>query len=97
MEGSCEGSDAVDDVNKDEVSTKNFRGLSDIEEYDNDELPHEYYSEDDEILKDDFQIFKLSKRIEDYKWEVGTYFSTNKDFKEVIRTYDIHFRKEYEI
>ncbi|KAI5394083.1 hypothetical protein KIW84_060969 [Lathyrus oleraceus] len=65
-------------------------GLSDIEEYDSDELPHEYGSEDDGILKDDFVTFKLPKRMEDYKWEVGTYFATRDEFKEEIRAYAIH-------
>ncbi|CAK8539873.1 unnamed protein product [Lathyrus sativus] len=69
---------------------KKQRGLSDIEEYDNDELPHDYDSEDDEILKDDFPSFKLPKIMDDYKWELGTYFATREDFKKAVKTYAIH-------
>lgn len=47
-------------------------------------------SEDDEILKDDFVTFKLPKRMEDYKWEVDTYFVTDDEYKKTIRTYVIH-------
>lgn len=63
-EGSCEGSGSLDEVNEDEVLKENFRGLSDIDEYNSDELPYEYDSEDYGILKDDFVTFKLPKRME---------------------------------
>ena len=59
MEESVEGSGSIDYVNEGEVLKENFRGLSDIEEYDSDELPQEYDSEHEEGLKDDFQTFKL--------------------------------------
>lgn len=54
MEGSCEGSGSIDDMNEDEVPKDNFRGLSDIKEYDSNELPHEYDFKDDEVLNDYF-------------------------------------------
>lgn len=66
MEEAVEGSVSIDSEDE-EVLKENFRGLSDIEEYDNDELPQEYDSEYEEVLKDDFPTFKLPKRIEDYK------------------------------
>lgn len=54
MEESVEDSGLIDDVNDGEVPRESLRGLSDIEEYDSDELPQEYDSEEDDILKDDF-------------------------------------------
>lgn len=90
MEGSSQGIGLIDVVNEGEVLEPNLRGLSNIEEYNNDELPHEYDNDDGEIIKDVFVTFKLPKKMEDYKWEVWTYFATNYDFKEAIRTYDIH-------
>lgn len=39
-----------------------LRGLSDIEEYDSDELPHEYESDNGEIIKGAFVTFKLPKK-----------------------------------
>lgn len=77
-------------MNEGEVLEPNLRGLSDTEEYDNDELPHEYDNDNGEIIKDAFVTFKLPNKMEDYKWEVWTYFATNDDFKEAIRTYVIH-------
>ena len=59
MEESVICSGSIDDVNEGEVPKESFRGLSDIEEYDSDELPQEYDSEHEEGLKDDFQTFKL--------------------------------------
>lgn len=42
------------------------------------------------MLKYDFPTFKLPKLLEDYKWELGTYFATKVEFKEVVRTYDVN-------
>lgn len=81
VEEVVEGSGSMDDVNEGEVPKERFRGLSDIEEYD---------SEDEEVVKYDLQTFKLPKRMEDYKWKLGTYFATKEDFKETVRTYVIH-------
>lgn len=90
MEESVIGSGSIDDVNEGEVPKESFRGLSDIEEYDSDELPQEYDSEDEKVLKDDFETFKLPKRMEDYRWKLGSHFAVKEDFKEEIRTYAIH-------
>lgn len=84
VDEAVEGSGSMDDVNEGEVPKENIRGLSDIEEYDSNELPQEYYSEDEEVVKDDFQTFKLPKRMEDYKWELWAYFATKEDFKEAV-------------
>ncbi|XP_058755786.1 uncharacterized protein LOC131629000 [Vicia villosa] len=35
-------------------------------------------------------IFKLLKDMSNYRWEVGTYFTTKEDFKEAIVTYAVH-------
>lgn len=90
MEETIEGSGSIDDANKGEVPKEIFIGLHDIEKYDIDELSQEYDSEDEEVLKYYFQIFKLPKRMEDHKWVLGTYFATKEDFKEAVRTYAIH-------
>ncbi|XP_058742412.1 uncharacterized protein LOC131614892 [Vicia villosa] len=37
-----------------------------------------------------YPIFKLLKDMSNYKWEVGTYFTTKEDFKEAIVTYAVH-------
>ncbi|CAL5215317.1 unnamed protein product [Lathyrus oleraceus] len=46
VEEIVEGSGSMDDVNEGEVPKESFGGLGDIEEYDSDELPQEYGSED---------------------------------------------------
>ncbi|CAI8585559.1 unnamed protein product [Vicia faba] len=61
MEEEVVGSGVFDDVNECEATKESFRGLSDIEEYDTDDLQHDYDSEDSEVLKDDFPTFKLPK------------------------------------
>lgn len=49
VEELVERSGSLDNNKDDEVPMKIFKWLSDIEEYDNDELPQEHDSEDDEI------------------------------------------------
>ncbi|XP_058748835.1 uncharacterized protein LOC131621816 [Vicia villosa] len=61
VEESFEDSGSIDDVNEGGVPKESLRGLSDIEEYDSDELPQEYDREDEDILKDDIQTFILPK------------------------------------
>ncbi|WVZ06211.1 hypothetical protein V8G54_019557 [Vigna mungo] len=64
-------------------------GLSDIE-WLSDELVSTTDSEEDE---DDigtygrFLTFTMPKSLDDYKWEVGTFFTEKKEFTEAIRTY----------
>lgn len=62
VEGSSEGIGLLVIVNENEVLKPNLRGLSDIEEYDSDELPHKYDSDNGEIIKDAFVTFKLPKK-----------------------------------
>lgn len=66
-------------MNVDDVLKEQFRELSIIDEYDSDELPNDYDSEDENISK--VQSFKLPKRMENYKWEVCIFFFTKEDFK----------------
>ncbi|XP_058783844.1 uncharacterized protein LOC131658582 [Vicia villosa] len=78
-----------DEVDEEEIPV-NLKGLSDVET-DNSEVGFdEYFSEDDCVTKTLFQTFKMPKTMEDYKWELGTYFATNQDFKDAIRSYAIH-------
>lgn len=41
-------------MNIDDVPKENLNGLSDIDEYDSDEIPNEYDCEDEHISKSDF-------------------------------------------
>ena len=67
------------------------RGLSDVEEYNSDDLDSGCESEDeDEGPRVKFSTFKLLDNMRDYKWDVGTYFVSKKAFQEAIRTYAIH-------
>lgn len=61
IKGSNEESGSLDVVNEGEILEENLRGLGDIEEYD---------SDNDEIIKDAFVIFKLLKKMKDYKGKV---------------------------
>lgn len=54
-------------MNEDDEPKETFRGLSDIKEYNSDNLPNEYDIEDGNSSKVDFQTFKLPKIMEDYK------------------------------
>lgn len=36
-----------------------------------------------------YHVFNLPKNMSDYKWELGTYFSTKADFMEAITTYAV--------
>ncbi|XP_058733572.1 uncharacterized protein LOC131605205 [Vicia villosa] len=73
-----------------EEAQLNFKGLSDIEDDNTEDGLEEYYSEDEYVGKALWQTFKMPKSIKDYKWQLGTYFFTNQDFKDAIRTYEIH-------
>jgi hypothetical protein len=72
-------------------------GLSDIDDYDSDELQSgsDSDSEDEERLvkKDKFPTFKMPKSMRDYKWEVGMYFACKKDFTNAIKCYSIHSQR----
>lgn len=76
-------------MNEVDETKVNYRGFNDIKEYNIDELPSEYDSEDENIPKPNFQTFNLPKKFEDYKWKFGTYFAS--------RGYeDIHYTFWYE-
>jgi len=46
--------------------------------------------EDGRPKKTKFPTFKLPNNMRDYKWEVGIYFLSKKDFQHSIRTYVFH-------
>ncbi|KAI5443199.1 hypothetical protein KIW84_012021 [Lathyrus oleraceus] len=76
-EGLAEDINLVDEVlNSNSIEDE---GLGDLFE--------EYYSEYDCVGKGDWKTFKVPKRMDDYKWEFGTYFATKENFKDGIRTY----------
>lgn len=85
-----ESSGLLDDENVKDVPNENFKGLSDIDEYESDEIPNEYDSDDENTRKVDFETFKIPRRMEDYKWKLCTYFAIKDHFKEGVRTYAIH-------
>lgn len=70
VEESVEGGGSIDYVNEGEVPKKSFIGFSDIEKYDNDELPQKCDSEDKKVLRDGFETIKLPKRMKNYIWPI---------------------------
>ncbi|XP_014503221.1 uncharacterized protein LOC106763564 [Vigna radiata var. radiata] len=46
-------------------------------------------TDDDRDGYGDFGVFSMPKSMEQYKWEVGTYFLEKKDFIEAIKTYGV--------
>lgn len=58
-EDSGEGNRLHDSVNVDDVPKENLNGLSDINGYDNDDIPNEYDNEEENISKVDSQTFKI--------------------------------------
>ncbi|WVY91150.1 hypothetical protein V8G54_036664 [Vigna mungo] len=63
------------------------RGISD-NEWVSDDLDSGPDSEDESsIPRTLFPTFSMPKILEEYKWEVGTYFTEKNEFKEAIRTY----------
>ncbi|WVZ21758.1 hypothetical protein V8G54_000302 [Vigna mungo] len=64
-----------------------LRGISD-NEWVSDHLDSGPDSEDEgSIPRTVFPTFSMPKVLEEYKWEVGTYFTEKNEFKEAIRTY----------
>ena len=68
------------------------RGLSDSEWESEtlDSCENSDASDDDRDKYGNFGIFPMPKSMEDYNWEVGTYFAKKEEFTEVIRTYGMH-------
>jgi hypothetical protein len=86
------------DVENDVTQLRKDRGLSD-DEVDSDEVECDGDYDDDGESDNDvgelmdgvkFPTFKMLKDMTDYKWEIGTYFATKKDFIDAIRTYSVH-------
>ncbi|GAU44905.1 hypothetical protein TSUD_400570 [Trifolium subterraneum] len=71
-------------------------GLSDIDEYNSEELDSgtdTSDNEDDEQSNANhskFPTFKMPTSMRDYKWESGMYFACKQEFQEAIRCYAIH-------
>ena len=68
------------------------RGLSDSE-WESETLDSCEYSDTSDDHRDrygNFGIFSMTKSMEDYNWEVGTYFAENEEFTKAIRTYGVH-------
>lgn len=85
-------------MNGDGETKLNYRGLSDNEWYNRDEIASECDNEDeDNISKPNFQTLKLPKQIEDYKWKVGTYFYSKQEFQEGMRTLCNTFWWKFEV
>jgi len=47
-------------------------------------------SEDDRQSYGHFSTFTMLKNMDDYEWEVGTYFGKKVEFINAIRTYGVH-------
>ena len=81
-----EGKDDVTDECETEANKEDCKG-SDNESED---LVSECDSEDSNTTKrKKYPIFKLLKDMSNYKWEVGTYFSTKEDIKEAVTSYAV--------
>jgi len=68
-------------------------GLSDIEECNSEDLDSDCESDDGKSKKK-FPTFKLLESMFEYKWEVGTYFVSKREFQEGMRTYAVHNGKD---
>ncbi|XP_052729458.1 uncharacterized protein LOC128195547 [Vigna angularis] len=74
-----------------EVEFGGPRGLSDSD-WESESLNSVVESDNTDDDKDgygDFGVFSIPKTMEQYKWEVGTYFNDKKDFTEAIRSYGV--------
>ena len=54
-------------------------------------------SDDDRDMYGNFGIFSMPKSMEDYNWEVGTYFTEKEEFTEAIRTYGVQSGRKLKI
>ena len=50
-----------------------------------------------ETILESLGIFSMPKSMEDYKWEVETYFTKKEEFVEAIRTYGVHNGRKLKI
>ena len=66
------------------------KGLSDVENYNSEDLESGGDSDESDVEKNKYLVFKLPGKMFDYEWEVGTYFATKDDFQEAVKTYYVH-------
>ncbi|XP_058782986.1 uncharacterized protein LOC131657629 [Vicia villosa] len=96
-----EDGNLLEDVN---VEVKSKKGKEKWEENKEDLKGSDNESEDLEsecdsddssrVRRKKFPIFKEQKDMSNYKWEVGTYFTTKDDFKEVITSYAVQYGRD---
>ncbi|XP_024632832.1 uncharacterized protein [Medicago truncatula] len=88
--------------NEGEVGQSNVvedKGLSDLEEYNSDELVSGSDSDENDAGNPQFPVFKMPNSMKKYEWEVGTLFMTKVDFQLAVRTFavenarDLKFKK----
>jgi len=75
------------------------RGLSDTD-WESDSCNSVEYSDSSNTDRDTFGrlgIFSMPKSMQDYKWEVRTYFTEKEEFVEAIRTYGAHNGRKLKI
>lgn len=60
------------------------------EEYDSEVLETDVDSEGDEVPKIGYLSFVMPKKMLDYKWILGSKFSSKEEFKEAVTIYSIH-------
>jgi len=70
------------------------KGLSDVEEYNSDELESGSDSDEDGVENPKLPTFKMPYSMKKFKWEVGTLFMTKSDFQDVVRTYAVENAKD---
>jgi len=54
-------------------------------------------SDEDRDRYGSFSIFSQPKNMDDYNWEVGTYFTEKEHFTDAIRTYGVHSGRKLKI
>ena len=71
------------------------RGFSDTE-WESETLDSDT-SDEDRDRYGSFSIFSQPKNMDDYNWEVGTYFTEKEHFTDAIRTYGVHSGRKLKI
>jgi len=75
------------------------RGISD-NEWESETLDSGDHSDSTDQDRDNyghFGTFSMPKSMEDYNWEVGTYFAEKEEFTDAIRTYGLHSGRKLKI
>jgi len=65
------------------------KGLSDVEEYNSDELVSGSDSDEDGVRNPKFPVFKMLDSMKKYEWLMGTLFMTKVDFQHAVRTFAV--------